>query len=86
MSLFEIIMLVCFGISWPLSIEKTIRTKRVDGKSPIFLGVVCLGYISGIIHKILFCMDWVVMLYIINLFLVFTDCVLYFKYRKPEPA
>ncbi len=86
MSLFEIIMLICFGVSWPLSIEKTVRTKRVDGKSPVFLLVVCLGYISGIIHKIMYSMDWVVTLYIINLLLVFTDCALYFRYRKPVSA
>jgi len=82
LSIFEVIMLLCFGISWPVSIAKTIRTKEVRGKSPVFLIIICLGYISGIIHKILYSPDWVVYLYGLNLLLVTADCVLYFHYIK----
>ncbi len=74
-------MLVCFGLSWPVSIEKTLRTRRVDGKSPVFLLIVCLGYVFGIIHKIIFSPDWVIVLYIVNLALVAADCALYFRHR-----
>jgi len=86
MSVFEIGMLVCFGISWPVSIEKTIRTKRVDGKSPVFLGIVCLGYACGIAHKFMYSPDWVVILYMVNLALVVTDFALYFRYRTTSPS
>jgi hypothetical protein len=86
MSVFEIGMLVCFGISWPVSIEKTLRTKRVDGKSPIFLGIVCLGYVCGIVHKFVYSPDWVVILYMVNLLLVVTDFALYFRYRTASPS
>jgi hypothetical protein len=82
LSIFEVIMLLCFGLSWPVSIAKTIRTKEVRGKSPVFLIIICLGYISGIIHKILYSPDWVVYLYGLNLLLVMADCVLYFYYIK----
>jgi hypothetical protein len=85
MSVFEVLMLICFGASWPISIEKTIRTKRVDGKSPIFMIVVCLGYVSGIAHKLVFSFDWVIALYVVNLALVMADCILYFRYRS-RPA
>jgi hypothetical protein len=86
MSVFEILMLVCFGASWPVSIEKTLRTRRVDGKSPVFLGIVCLGYVSGILHKFFFSPDWVIVLYIVNLVLVAADFVLYFRYRTASLA
>jgi hypothetical protein len=74
-------MLVCFGASWPFSIEKTLRTKKIDGKSPVFLAIVCLGYIFGIAHKLAFSPDWVLALYAINLALVCTDFYLYFRYK-----
>jgi hypothetical protein len=82
MSVFEISMLVCFGVSWPISIYKSIKTKVVTGKSPLFLGIVILGYISGMLHKIFFSMDAVIWLYAANLFLVSVDLGLYFYYAK----
>ena len=33
MSIFEVMMLVCFGVSWPISIAKSLRTRFVRGKS-----------------------------------------------------
>ena len=80
MSVFEILMLVCFGLSWPISIAKAIRTKRVEGKSPVFMLVICLGYLSGILHKLFFALDWVIVLYAINLLMVAIDLILYYRY------
>lgn len=77
-------MLVCFGVSWPISIGKALRTKKVEGKSPVFMALICLGYLSGILHKILFSLDWVVALYAINLLMVATDLVLYYRYLSKE--
>ncbi len=75
-------MLVCFGISWPISIAKSLRTKVVIGKSPAFMMVLCLGYASGIINKIINPTGWVVWLYVLNLVMVSTDLTLYYKYLK----
>ena len=47
MSLFEVGMLLCFGVSWPISIVKALRTKKVVGKSPLFMIVICIGYLCG---------------------------------------
>jgi uncharacterized membrane protein len=80
MSVFEVMMLVCFGISWPISIAKALRTKRVEGKSPVFMAVICLGYLSGILHKLFFAFDWVIALYALNLVMVTTDLFLYYRY------
>ncbi len=80
MSVFEALMLVCFGLSWPISIAKALRTHKVEGKSPVFMTIICLGYLSGILHKFLYALDWVVVLYAINLLMVATDLFLYYRY------
>jgi hypothetical protein len=82
MSIFEIIMLICFGLSWPISIYKSLKTKTVAGKSPLFMAIVVAGYASGIIHKILYSNDWVIALYAANLLLVGVDMAVYFYYSN----
>ena len=84
MSFFEISMLICFGVSWPISIVKTYTSKQVTGKSPFFLIVVFLGYACGITHKLLFSLDWVIILYAVNALLVMGDFILYCHFVKKE--
>lgn len=79
-SIWEVLFLLCFAVSWPLSIAKSLRTKIVIGKSPIFMSLIILGYIFGIIHKALYSHDIVIWLYVFNAMLVATDLVLYFTY------
>ncbi len=92
MSEFEVLMLICFGISWPISIAKALRTKVVLGKSPLFMGAVILGYGSGIAHKVLYAFDWITALYVLNMAMVAFDLCLYFRYlpnrvrKHPNPS
>ncbi|MBN1525333.1 MAG: hypothetical protein JW904_12670 [Spirochaetales bacterium] len=87
--IFEAIMLICFGIGWPISIIKSLRTKMVKGKSPMFMGIVWVGYLSGIIHKIFWRPDLVIILYIFNIVMITIDLILYFNYlpnlKEEEP-
>lgn len=85
MSIFEALMLIFFGISWPVSILKTLRTKNVAGKSPLFIGIVLAGYVCGLIHKLLYSLDWVTYLYAINLVVVTADILLYYRYAGRIP-
>ena len=82
MSIFEAIMLICFGAAWPLNIYKSIKTRSAVGKSVFFLLVVMLGYVAGITHKLLYSRDIVMVLYIINLIMVFIDVLLYIRNKK----
>ncbi|RLD10793.1 MAG: hypothetical protein DRI44_05170 [Chlamydiae bacterium] len=82
MSIYEAIMLICFGLSWPISITKSLRTKIVTGKSPLFMIILMVGYSSGLIHKLLYSYDWITSLYALNLVLVSIDLSLYYKYRN----
>ena len=82
MSIFEAVMMLCFEASWPFQVVKTYRTKNVEGKSILFLWLVMIGYVSGMIHKILNNFDWVIYLYLLNLVLVATDAFFYYRYKK----
>ena len=82
MSIFEIVMLACFGAAWPFSLCRSYRSRTNAGKSLFFLGVVFLGYVSGILHKIFFSPDAVIGLYILNGIMVFGDILLYFRNRR----
>lgn len=85
MQIFEVIMLICFGISWPVSVIKSYKTKSTKGKSVIFLLAVIIGYISGITGKIVNGdINYVLVLYSINLFVVLIDFSLYLINRHNE--
>ncbi len=82
MSIFEAGMLICFGVSWPFAIRKTIKSKSVEGVSLLFLSLVFVGYMLGITHKYLYNNDYVMFLYIYNAILVMWQMILYFMYEK----
>ena len=81
MSVFEIGMLAGFGVGWPFAVWKAWTTKRVEGKSPVFLWCILLGYVSGIVHKILGDFDAVTAFYAFNGLMVALDIALYYRYR-----
>ena len=92
--IFEMLMLICFGFSWPLSVYKTFKAKSANGKSVTFGLVIISGYIFGIVGKliqwnqsiqpngVLFWITFVV--YIINLIVVCLDTFItaHFKFGK----
>ena len=82
MSIFEIIMLVCFGAAWPFSLYRSWHSRTNAGKSIFFLWVIFAGYIFGTLHKVFFSYDPVIFLYIINGMLVAGDIVLYFRNKR----
>ncbi len=82
MSVFEAIMLVCFGMAWPFSIYKSYYSKSIKGKSLPFLVILMIGYVAGIIHKIFFSFDYVLILYVLNMVMVTMDALLYLRNRR----
>lgn len=82
MSIFEIIMLLCFGTAWPFSIYKSYKARKNSGKSVVFLYIVIIGYISGILHKLIYNYDVVIFLYILNSLMVIADILLYYRNSK----
>jgi len=81
----EMIMVICFGISWPISIIKTLKMKCSTGKSPIFISCIVIGYICGIISKIVGDnITYVFWFYWLNLCMTSTDLGLLLYYRHKE--
>ena len=81
-SIYEFIMLICFGASWPMAILKTYTSKNVKGKSLLFSTLIILGYCAGMAHKIFYAKwDWVGYLYIVNTLMVLIDVILVIRYR-----
>ena len=83
--IFEILMIVSFGISWPINVMKSIKTKSTKGKSIFFLIMIFLAYVFGTISKVTApVFKWyVAIFYILNLIMVGCDIILYIiNYRR----
>ena len=78
----EAVMVVCFGISWPMNIIKSIRARTAKGKSLPFLLFIFIGYVSGIAAKLISgSITYVFVFYVLNLLMVGADICLYFRNR-----
>lgn len=81
--IFEALMIISFGVSWPISILKSLRSRTAKGKSLFFLCLILFGYLCGIAGKIYSGnITYVFVFYIINFVMVSADVVLYFRNRK----
>jgi hypothetical protein len=81
--LFESLMLISFGVSWPFSIVKSFRAKTTKGKSLFFLLIVIFGYICGITSKLISGnITYVLVFYIVDMLMVTTDLLIYFRNSK----
>ncbi len=89
----EMSMLILFGLSWPISIAKTLKSKSVKGKSILFELFIWIGYVLGIAKKavefgadpnqsFLFFMAWG--FYILNIVAITIDMALYLRNFKAE--
>lgn len=82
MSVFEIVMLCCFGAAWPASIYRSYKARTAKGKSLLFLVVIEVGYIAGMLHKVYYSYNFVIYLYLLNFAMVFMDIILWFRNRR----
>ena len=86
----EVIMIVSFGLSWPLNVIKSYKARTTKGKSLAFLLLIFFGYIAGIASKFVnvdymanFAQKWYVLVfYVLNLIMVGTDLIMYARNRK----
>lgn len=90
--IFEILMLISFGASWPLNVIKSYRARTTKGKSLAFLCLIIAGYVAGIASKFTNAAymaaigeKWYVLFfYFLNLVMVCADLVMYFRNRHLE--
>lgn len=84
MSIFEIGMIASFGVAWPASIYKLYKSRSTGGVSALFIWIVFIGYVCGVLHKIFYNFDIVIVIYILNLVMVGTCIVLFYRNRYLE--
>lgn len=88
--IFEIIMIVSFGASWPMNVMKSYKARTTKGKSLAFLYLILFGYVAGIVSKFVndtymadFAHKWYVLFfYVLNFIMVATDLVLYYRNKR----
>lgn len=50
-SVMETLMVICFGISWPINIIKAWKSKTAKGSSVLFYSFIWIGYIFAMVGK-----------------------------------
>ena len=93
--LLEALTIVCFGLSWPLSIRKSWVSRTAKGKSLFFEVFLLIGYACGIVKKIIesvglfgvtpksgFIFVLSFFFYILNFVEISIDVALYFRNKK----
>ena len=86
----EIIMIVCFGASWPLNLIKSYKARSTKGKSIAFLLLIFVGYIAGISSKLasetymasIGDKWYVLFFYVLNFLMVGADIIMYIRNYK----
>jgi hypothetical protein len=86
----EVVMLICFGLSWPINAYKSWKARTAKGKSPAFLCLIIFGYIAGITAKFLnesymasISTKWYVLFfYFLNMLMVSADLCIYFRNKR----
>ena len=91
LDLLEAIMILAWGLSWPVNIYKSVKTRTARGKSLTFEVIIWIGYAIGILRKFiqialgeeidgLFILSFV--FYWLNIVLITVDISLWFRNRK----
>lgn len=81
--IFETIMLLCFGISWPFNIAKSLHSRTAKGKSLQFEICVVVGYLFGIAGKFVGGnVTYVVAVYLLDVTMVTVDILLTLRNRR----
>ena len=76
----EAIMLICFGLSWPMNAYKNFKARTAAGTSWQFILLITLGYFAGIAAKFVSgAINWVLVVYFINVFCIAANWVVYFR-------
>ena len=79
-SIFETIMLVCFGLSWPLNVIKAYKARTAKGTSLPLILLIIVGYVAGITAKLVTNqMNYVLIVYLVNLAIVSMNLFVYFR-------
>ena len=89
----EMLMVICFGVSWPLNIAKAWKARTAKGTSVLFYFFIWIGYIFAIVGKLVLIacnapqpwyhtVKWYVMFfYVLNTLMVSAGILIYARNR-----
>ena len=95
-SYMEMLMVICFGISWPINIVKAWKARSTKGISLLFYSFILAGYLFALVGKFLLIryhapapwyetVHWYVMFfYVLNTIMVAGGIAIYFRNRALE--
>lgn len=84
----EAIMIVCFGLSWPINIYKLLKSRTAKGTGVMFYYFIDIGYVAGIAAKAVklsqgVATPWYVwFFYILNFCMVLCGIIIYYRNKK----
>ena len=79
-SVLEAVMLLCFGLSWPLNAYKAYKSGTAQGTSWQFLLLITTGYVAGIAAKyVMGDIGWILIVYYLNLGFLVVNWAVYFR-------
>ena len=82
---FETIMLLCFGASWPFNITQSLRSRTAKGKSIYFEICIIVGYVCGVIGKFIGGnITYVIAVYLLDICMVSIDLALTLRNRRRD--
>ena len=90
----EAMTIFCFGLSWPISIRKSLVSRTAKGKSLFFEIFLLIGYACGIARKVIqtvegssgFRFYLSFFFYVLNFIEISIDVMLYFRNKKLDEA
>ncbi len=88
----EVIMLICFGVSWPINIRKLWVGRTAKGASLFFYIILVIGYLCGIASKIIKLQAGVVtpwyvwFFYILNPVMISAGILIWLRNRRLDLA
>jgi len=87
-NILEAVMIVCFGLSWPINISKLLKARTAKGTSVMFYYFIDLGYVAGIAAKFIKLNNgietpvYVWFFYFLNFFMVLAGIIIYYRNKK----
>lgn len=76
-------MIIAFGLAWPATVIKSVKSRTAKGKSLAFMIGIWLGYLFGVLAHIFSNeINYPMFFYFINMGMVTADICLYFRNRR----
>ena len=83
----ESVMLICFGLSWPMNAYKAYKAGTAAGTSLGFILLILFGYFAGIAAKLISGnVNYVLIVYFLNVVTVALNSVVFIRNKKLDRA